>query len=212
MGLSRGCPRRGGPIRGSESGKVDPRGTDPTGPEQRGAEPSGGDQWERVKSRGSNPTMVIRGFLSRPEPRRPRRGNPSRERPNRRGHSKGADPRMSIQGYLSRHAHTNRQMKRQTNKRRESERKIRAVEMLKARTAGQRQARQTMECENDQANGQVIAQPPPHWMRAEIADDQLEMSQSGMSGRRRKMKKKGTIDQSINRSINHQPINRSMHE
>jgi hypothetical protein len=84
--------------------------------------------------------------------------------------------------------------------------------MLKARTAGQRQARQTMECENDQANGQVIAQPPPHWMRAEIADDQLEMSQSGMSGRRRKNEKR---EQSINQSINQstiQPINRSMHE
>jgi hypothetical protein len=71
--------------------------------------------------------------------------------------------------------------------------------MLKARTAGQRQARQTMECENDQANGQVIAQPPSHWMRAKTADDQHEISQSDMSGRRRKLKR--GIDQSINQSI-----------
>ncbi len=58
----------------------------------------------------------------------------------------------------------------QTNKRQESERKIRAVEcrndraleMLRVRTAGQRRARQAMECQNDQASGQVIAQRHRH--------------------------------------------------
>ena len=117
----------------------------------------------------------------------------------------GAEPRMSIQGCLSRQPHKQRNESKQT--------KDRAVEMLKARTAGQRQARQTMECKNNQANGQVIAQPPPHWMRAEIAGGHFEMSQSGICGRRRKMKRGN--NRSINQSINQstiQPINRSMYE
>ena len=169
MGLSRGGPRRGGPIRGSGSGKADPRGTDPKGPEQRGTEPRRAERrgpCEGVKSRGSHPTMAIRGCLSRSGQSR---GGPTEGARGENVRAERADRRALSQGCRSKDV----------------------------RTAGERQARQTLECENDQANGQVIAQPPPHGMRAEIADDQLEMSQSDMSGRRRKMKRGN------NRSIDH---------
>ena len=66
-----------------------------------------------------------------------------------------------------------------------------------------------MECQNDQASGQVIAQRHRQWMRVEIADDQLWMSQSDISGRRMKLKR--GIKQKINHSSN-QSIKALMNE
>ncbi len=82
--------------------------------------------------------------------------------------SEGTEPRMSIQGCLSRHTH--KQTDEQTNKGQENERKVRAIEcrsgrafeMVTDKTVVQRRARQAMECQNDQAIGQAIAQRHRH--------------------------------------------------
>ncbi len=73
----------------------------------------------------------------------PRREGPSRGGPSQRGRSVGAE-----------------QTNEQTDQRQESERKVRAVEcwsnraleMLRARTAGQHRTRQAKECQNNQAH------------------------------------------------------------
>jgi len=45
---------------------------------------------------------------------------------------------------------------------------------LQSTRASELQSAKTPEHQSDQKSVQVIAQAPPHWMRVEIADDQLK--------------------------------------
>ena len=113
----------------------------------------GRSEWPRTKVeelRDRAEGADLRGSKTRgPEPR----GSEPR------GRSVGAEP-----------THTHKQTNEQTDQRQESERKVRAVEcrsgqaleMLRARTAGQHRARQAKECQNNQAHRQASHIPPKH--------------------------------------------------
>jgi hypothetical protein len=142
--------RRGSSLggRAKEADRSGPsRGTEPRGM-IRGGTTTRGSQAERVRSGDADPRVFDpRG----PSGRKAMRG------------AKGVRSVGAESTHTYTHTLTSRQMSK-TNKSQERVRKVRAVEcwggraleMLRARTAGQHRARQAKECWNNQASGQFV--------------------------------------------------------